>query len=84
MLAGIAWLGTAGAQAAGLLTPADGSSAGITRKAVTAAVVIATHMIIDTWGWIASGDSQRAVRATAIPRAFATMGGPARSIARRT
>ena len=57
--------------------PAFGSNAGITMSDVAAAVIIATHMIIETWLWTLSGDSQRALRATAMPRALATIGRPA-------
>ena len=34
--------------------------------AVNAAVVIDTHMIIETWGWIRRGDNHRPVNPTAI------------------
>ena len=44
----------------GSRTPARGSNAGMTISAVAAAVIIATHMIIETWPWILSGDSHSA------------------------
>jgi hypothetical protein len=59
-------------------------SAGITSRAVSAAVVIDTHMIIEISGWIFKGDSHRALIAIAMPRALATIGRPALSMARRT
>ena len=65
-------------------TPSRGSKAGMMMRAVKAAVVIDTHMIMETCGWIRKGDSHRAVSATAIPMALAMIGRPARSIARRT
>ena len=51
---------------------------------MSALVIIATHMIMDTCEWTLSGENHKAVIATAIPRAFATIGRPARSMALST
>ena len=53
-------------------------------SAVAAPVNMATHMIIETCGCTASGEIHSAVNATAMPSALATIGRPARSMARNT